>query len=106
MCLRTGTQRRTKALVEESFRKAFALSGGERRPWLVDARALPGVDPEAWVSISERIAPAATALGILVSDATPAEMARWRALFDSLLLPCRTFVDEAPAVAWLKSIKG
>jgi hypothetical protein len=53
--------------------------------------------------ITERIAASATALAILVSDATPSEMANWQALFDSLLLPCRTFTDEESAVAWLKA---
>lgn len=101
--VRTGVERRTSVIVERNFRKARSLTGGEQRPWVVDARAMTGADPRAWMVITERIAPSATALAILVSDATPSEMANWQTLFDSLLLPCRTFTDEESAVAWLKA---
>ena len=103
LCVRTGNERRTKAIVERNFRTAAVLTEGKRRPWMVDARALTGADPVAWVAITERIGGSATSLAILVSNATTAEMANWQSRFDSLLLPCRMFIDEESAVAWLKA---
>ncbi len=61
---RTGEERRTKDLVEETFRVASTLTGGEKIPWLVDARAMTSADPRAWLAITERLGLIASALAI------------------------------------------
>jgi hypothetical protein len=100
----TGDERRTREIVEYSFRLAADLTADGKRPLIVDARAMTSAEPGAWRAITERLTSVASALAIMVGDTTPTSITGWPQLFDSLLLPCQVFGDEESAVAWLRTL--
>ena len=101
----TGTERRTKEIVEHTFGIAAALTADGPLPWIVDAREMSSAEPRAWVVIAEKLTSITTALAILTTDMTPPALNTWQEMFDSLLVPCRVFADEESAVAWLLSLE-
>lgn len=99
-----GRQHRSTEQVKGTIHNAKALATHEPLRWIIDARTMTSIDPDAWVVFTDEIASMISRLAILVSESTPSVVHAFEASINKLLVPCQTFSDEESAVAWLGSL--
>lgn len=93
--------RSTKDSVLETFDAVHTLIGGAPKPVLFDARKWPSGNPDAWVTVIERMQESFTRAAMLLDPADPVDVGEYPTVIDRLLIPFRVFTDEAEALAFV-----
>ncbi len=92
----------TRETALEMFDSVQGLLDGTPLPALFDARKWPAGDPEMWVTVIANLTSTFSAIAMLLDPASPADVGEYPAVIDRLLIPFRTFTDEAEAIAFLE----
>ena len=78
------------------------LLEGDRCPGLWDPRTIDRFPAEAWSMMISRLEKSLVALAILIDDTMAGSLGAFPDAIGSILMPVRTFQDEAEAMNWLR----
>ncbi|MDJ0498116.1 MAG: hypothetical protein QNJ89_09815 [Acidimicrobiia bacterium] len=94
---------RNAALIAETMDALEAVAGGKARPVLWDPAGTLPLQPDGWRMIVDRVglAGAIAAIGILIDADEAHLLGAFPETMNALLIPVRSFDDEASAREWL-----